>query len=62
MRDFQIGNQSWGSGEQVECGRRHKAVAGAGGRLASATELDSTVNGLRPRTAGWEAYKEAIWA
>ena len=60
MRDFQIGNQSWESDEQVESGRRHKAVAGAGGRLAGVAELDSTMSGLRPRTAGWEAYKEAI--
>ena len=52
----------WGSNEQVECGRRHKAVASAGGRLASAAELDSIMSGPRPRTTGWEAYKEAIWA
>ena len=52
MRDFQIGNQSWGSGEQVECGRRHRVAAGVGGRLASAADLDSTVSGLGPRTVG----------
>ena len=50
------------SDEQVECGKRHRAVAGARGKLASAAERDSTVSGPRPRTAGWEAYKEAIWA
>ncbi|KAL6350127.1 hypothetical protein AAG906_004065 [Vitis piasezkii] len=44
VRDFQIGNQSWGSDEQVECGRRHRAAAGVGGRLASAADLDSTVS------------------
>ena len=52
VRDFQIGNQSWGSDEQVECGRRHRVAAGVGGRLASAADLDSTVSGLGPRTVG----------
>lgn len=35
MQNFQIGNQSWGSEEQVECGRRHRDAVGVGdiGRL-----------------------------
>ena len=58
VRDFQIGIQSWGTNEQVECGRRHRVAVDVEGRLASAAELDSTVIGLGPRKAGWEAYKE----
>ncbi|RVW63738.1 hypothetical protein CK203_052749 [Vitis vinifera] len=34
--DVQIGNQYRRADAQVECGKRHRAAAGAGGRLASA--------------------------
>ena len=57
VRDFQIGIQSWGTDEQVECGRRHRAAMDAEGRLASVVG-HSTMSGLGPRKVGCDAYKE----
>ena len=57
--DVQIGNQYRRADAQVECGKRHRAAAGAGGRLASAGVLDSSVSGLGPKIASRKAHKDS---
>ena len=57
--DVQIGNQYRRADAQVECGKRHRAAAGAGVRLASAGVLDSSVSGLGPKIASRKAHKDS---
>ena len=58
VQETQLGDQSWGSEEQIEYGRRNRGAVGVMGRQTKWTDLDSALSGSGPRTVGWKQFKE----